>query len=164
MNTPFTSISRQVATDTDTQAFGASLAASCSPGVVIYLHGVLGAGKTTFVRGFLRGLGFDGKVKSPTYTLVEPYELDKLNVFHFDLYRLLNAEELHAIGLEDYFAVNAVCLIEWPEKGSPILPAADLIANFDILEEQSGNQAAHPARQIRLEARTAKGDGILARL
>ncbi len=164
MNTPFTSICRPLPTDADTQAIGASLAAACVPGVVIYLNGVLGAGKTTFVRGFLRGLGYDGKVKSPTYTLVEPYELDNYNVFHFDLYRLLQAEELHAIGLEDYFAVNAVCLVEWPEKGSPLLPAPDLVGYFDIMDQESGNQEAHSARQIRLEACTTKGDGILARL
>ncbi len=143
--------------DAAMQALGARLAESALPGAVIHLCGTLGAGKTTFVRGFLRGLGVTGKVKSPTYTLVEPYETDKFEVFHFDLYRLNTPEELHEIGLEDYFNGRAVCLIEWPDKGGQILPAPDLAGYFDIMENQSG-------RHIRLEGRTERGVKILARL
>lgn len=141
--------------DAETQSLGAALAAVITDGIIIYLHGSLGAGKTTFVRGFLRGCGYSGKVKSPTYTIVEPYETDKLTVFHFDLYRLNHADELHQIGLEDYFGGNAVCLIEWPDKGKPLLPAPDMTYYFDIIDS---------IRHIRIEAGTSRGEEVLARL
>lgn len=141
--------------DADTQTLGASLANALRSGTIIYLFGTLGAGKTTFVRGFLRAIGFSGKVKSPTYTIVEPYETDKFEVFHFDLYRLNHSEELLQIGIETYFDGNAVCLIEWPDKGLPVLPAPDLSCYFDIIET---------GRQIRFESRTKNGEEILARL
>ena len=156
MTKPSTSHLQQAATDAETQALGASLGRALTAGAVIYLHGTLGAGKTTFVRGLLRGLGFQDKVKSPTYTIVEPYETEKFDVYHFDLYRLIKPDELRQIGLEDYFTKHSVCLIEWPEKGAPLLPAADLTCYFDIQEDA--------ARQIRFEARTACGEDILARL
>ncbi len=107
------------------------------------------------MRGLLRALGFSGKVKSPTYTIVEPYETEKFEIFHFDLYRLNHPQELQQIGIETYFNGNAVCVIEWPEKGQPILPAADLECYFDIIDT---------GRQIRFESRTKNGEEILARL
>ncbi len=103
--------------------------------LIIFLEGPLGAGKTTFVRGFLRGLGYEQKVKSPTYTLVEPYLIHDKKIFHFDLYRINQLEELDHIGLEDYFQ-QSICLIEWAEKALTRLPGADLTLFFNY--EQQG--------------------------
>lgn len=109
-----------------TEALGARLAAALRPGVILYLSGDLGAGKTTLARGLLQALGHRGVVKSPTYTLVEPYLIGDWRLFHWDLYRLADAEELEFLDLRDQLDGQAALLIEWPERGQEMLPAADM--------------------------------------
>jgi len=111
----------------DTEQFGAELFETMPSKCLIFLRGDLGAGKTTLVRGFLRAAGYDGTVKSPTYTLVEEYTIGTRKIFHFDLYRLVDPEELEWIGIRDYFDQDSVCFIEWPEKGKGFLPEPDKI-------------------------------------
>ena len=140
---------------TATEQLGARLAAVLQPGCVIYLHGELGAGKTTLARGLLRGLDHRGTVKSPTYTLVEPYQVGQWRLFHWDLYRLADPEELEFLGLRDQLDGEAVLLIEWPERGQGELPAADVEITLDY---------AGAGRACRLEARSGMGMMLLAQL
>lgn len=112
--------------ETATLAAGARLAACLQPGLTVYLHGDLGAGKTTLVRGLLRALGYDGRVKSPTYTLVEPYVFSGFDIYHFDLYRLIDQDEWEAAGFREYFNAGSVCLLEWPERADELIPQADV--------------------------------------
>lgn len=134
------------------QQLGQQLAGNCPAGSRLYLQGELGTGKTTLVRGFLLGMGYQGKVKSPTYTLVEPYELTQAIVYHFDLYRIHDPLELEAIGLRDYFDGEAICLVEWPEK------AAELLAEPDVMIQIEGQQTQ---REVTLLAASNPGKTIL---
>ncbi len=126
-------ISMNLADENATVALAQRLAAILKPGMVIYLYGDLGAGKTTLVRGMLNALGYAGRVKSPTYTLVEPYHIDGLDLRHFDLYRLHDEEEWEAAGFRDEFDGHSIFLIEWPEKALGFIPQADVEIVFEIL-------------------------------
>ena len=112
--------------EAETRELGAAIATLLPVGGIVFLHGDLGAGKTTLVRGLLRSLGFTGTVKSPTYTLVEPYRINDRDIYHFDLYRLGDPEELEYLGIRDYLRKDALCLIEWPEKAGDFIGKVDL--------------------------------------
>ena len=113
--------------ESQTHRLAESMARHLSPGMNIYIEGELGVGKTTFVRALLRGLGYQDKVKSPTYTLVEPYSLDQFTIYHFDLYRFKNETEWDDAGFREYFNNTSICIIEWPEKAIHILPKPDIL-------------------------------------
>jgi tRNA threonylcarbamoyladenosine biosynthesis protein TsaE len=112
--------------ESETLRFAESMASHLLPGMNLYLKGELGAGKTTFVRGLLRGLGYQDKVKSPTYTLVESYNFEKFTIYHFDLYRFKGEHEWDDAGFREYVNETSICLIEWPEKAGGILPEPDI--------------------------------------
>ncbi len=126
-------ISFWLADEAATAAFAARLAGALEAGLVIHLRGDLGAGKTTLVRALLHALGYTGRVKSPTYTLLEQYEAGGLHLCHFDLYRFQSEEEWEAAGFRDEFNGRNVCLVEWPEKAQCLVPQADVEIIFEIL-------------------------------
>ena len=129
----------ELADEAATGALGARIARVAPAGAVIYLHGDLGAGKTTLARGFLRALGYEAAVRSPTFTLLEPYDLGDLTVVHIDLYRVVDPEELEFLGLRDYLASGATLLVEWPGQGAGFLPLPDLTVT---LAHQAGARRA----------------------
>jgi len=127
-----------LADENATLEYGGKLAARLEPGDLVFLHGDLGAGKTTLVRGILRGLGHTGSVKSPTYTLLEPYELPSLVVYHFDFYRIGDSRELEFIGIDELMDGDAVKLVEWPQRGANRLPTPDV--EIKMLVENEGRR------------------------
>lgn len=126
MNPPEASESVFLADETATEAYGRALAARLPTGALVFLRGELGAGKTTLVRGILRGLGYSGSVKSPTYTILEPHDLPYSAVYHFDFYRIGDSRELDLIGIDELIGADALKLVEWPERAGDRLPAPDV--------------------------------------
>ena len=145
--------------ESDTQRLGAALAAVIVPGLVIYLHGDLGAGKTSLVRALLHAAGHAGHVRSPTYTLAEPYSVQidgtPVEIIHFDLYRMSSPEEFLDAGFRDHFNHRSICLVEWPEKGEAVLPPPDIHAFL---------QVKGAGRHVELQALSAQGIQCLDRL
>jgi tRNA threonylcarbamoyladenosine biosynthesis protein TsaE len=135
-----------------TARLGGKLAAALAPGLRIYLSGDLGSGKTTLVRALLRALGFQGRVKSPTYALVEPYFVSRLHLYHFDFFRFYGKNEWLDAGLREYFSGDPVCLVEWPEKAGDLLPQPDV----EILLTAAGD-----GRDALLTAHTEAGEKCL---
>ena len=147
-----------LANEAETEQLGQYLAhamLSEKQGFTVFLQGTLGMGKTTLSRGLIRGLGHQGSVKSPTYTLVEPYEHLSPIAYHFDLYRLGDPQELEYVGIRDYFQGDNVCLIEWAERGQGILPEADLVIRLETQDE--GRSAA-------ILAQTDRGSELVRKL
>jgi len=140
------------ADETALRDVAATLANCVGHQAIILLQGPLGAGKTTFARGFMQGLGYTGHVKSPTYSIVEPYEFLDYQLFHFDFYRISDPEELEFIGLHDYVAQNSICLFEWPELAGHLLPPADILCQFTITAT---------GRQLTISALSSRGKQIL---
>lgn len=134
------------------EAAGAALAKCLSPSLLIFLEGDLGAGKTTLTRGILRGLGYEGRVVSPTYTLVETYQTPRLLLAHLDLYRLADPEELEYLGLADLLREDVVMLVEWPQRGAGLLPEPDLCIRLDYAQEGG--------RSLSCEAQSPRGEAL----
>ena len=137
------------------EALGARLARGIDKVHLVYLHGALGTGKTTLVRGILRALGHGGLVKSPTFTMVEPYSFDGFIVYHIDLYRVSDPEELEFLGFRDYLENESVCLVEWAERGAGKLPSPDLDVTIQNVDD---------TRTVELESYTDRGTELLSGL
>lgn len=145
----------QAASPEQQEALGGVLAGSLTPPFIVYLQGDLGAGKTTLVRGLLRAMGYAGAVRSPTYTLMEPYDVGCCTVWHLDLYRLGDPEELEYLGLRDLLDGQSILLIEWPERGRGVLPGADLVIH--ITHREGG-------RRLEFEPLSARGRRVAGQL
>jgi tRNA threonylcarbamoyladenosine biosynthesis protein TsaE len=131
----------------DTERLGAALAAGADNGLVLHLSGELGTGKTTLVRGLLHALGHKGPARSPSYALVEPYALSRLNLYHFDFYRFKDRSEWLSSGFREHFNPDTLCVVEWPERAGDALPPADLEIRLSYLNEgRVADMASHSAR------------------
>jgi tRNA threonylcarbamoyladenosine biosynthesis protein TsaE len=139
------------------QSIGQRLLAIAGQPVVIYLQGDLGAGKTTLVGGILNAAGVPGPVRSPTYTLIEPYDTTTKYFYHLDLYRLVDPLEVEPLGLRDLLIEDAVLLIEWPERGVGMLPVADVLVDIEYGDQPD-------SRALRVSAGTDVGEGLVHRL
>jgi len=148
-------LARFLADENATAALGTELAKVLTPGLVIFFNGDLGAGKTTLARALLHALGYQGKVKSPTYTLVEIYVISSLYLYHFDFYRFNDPQEWEEAGFREYFNEASICLVEWPEKAGGLLPPADI---------EIALRVAGSGRQAEITAGTEKGRQCLSRL
>jgi tRNA threonylcarbamoyladenosine biosynthesis protein TsaE len=159
---PIASRTVALADEAATAALAARLAPALRPGAVVWLTGGLGVGKTTLVRGLLRALGHTGAVKSPTFTLLEPYNLLRFPVYHFDFYRFSSPDEWHEAGFDEYFRGDGACLVEWPELAGPSLPVPDLriALAFDGEADASGERGG--ARVARLDAFDEAGQRCLS--
>lgn len=146
-------ITLETANESQTEALGRRLASSLPRVRLIYLRGPLGAGKTTLVRGLLHALGHEGAVKSPTFTLIEPYTFSWGELQHFDLYRLERPEEVEFLALRDQLHPGNVCVVEWPERGGALLPVPDL----DVMMQPNNNQG----RNVQLQAHSQIGEAVL---
>ncbi len=138
-----------------TKKLATELANALAPGAVLHLSGDLGAGKTTLCRYIIEALGYRGRVKSPTYTLVEPYSLEVATLYHFDLYRLADPSELEYIGYRDYFDGGSICLVEWPEKAQGLLGEPDLEIQIKMIGV---------SRMFCAKAYTEMGDRLFAKI
>lgn len=134
--------------EADTLRLGAALAAGAANGLVLHLSGELGTGKTTLVRGLLRSLGYEGHARSPSYALVEPYALSRLNLYHFDFYRFKNRSEWVTSGFREHFNPDTLCVVEWPERAGDALQPADLEVRLSYLKEEgrAAELASHSPR------------------
>lgn len=133
--------------------FGRVIGQACRSGSILYLNGTLGMGKTTLSRCIVQGLGWQSSVKSPTYTLVEAYDMSQVTAYHFDLYRLADPEELEFVGIRDYDSKGAIWLVEWPEKGEGMLPSPDIV--LTLMDAENG-------RQIQLQGHSERGEAQIA--
>lgn len=149
------SYSQRLSGEAAQEALGARLGKLSDGPLLVFLHGDLGAGKTTLTRGLLRGLGHAGAVKSPTYTLIEPYEIGPRKIYHLDLYRVGDPGELEYLGLREMLSEDALILIEWPERGEGWLPRPDLRLRLKHLEG---------AREVSFGAESESGERLLLRL
>ena len=144
-----------LATESKTNAFALKVAQLAKPGLKLYFYGEIGAGKSTFIRAFLQGFGLNERIKSPTFSLVEPYQKEDISIYHIDLYRIISLQEIEEIGLFEYFNRDTICCVEWAERGEAILPMPDLQFFLDF--KKTG-------RSLKIVAQTKIGQKILNEL
>lgn len=145
-----------------THSVGQKLASLVKPPCLISLSGPLGAGKTSLVRSFIRAFGVTGPIKSPSYALVEPYNLSSFSIYHFDFYRFFDKNEWEESGFRDTFSENAIWLVEWPDKASGLLPATDL--SISLAYQDMAGSSGNPGRVLTIQAQSPRGQAIVQQL